>query len=288
MKSQASLTFLSCGLALSHSLRCCSVMVQSQGGKLPQTSPQPAWREQLEGIKKMRAKKQAQVDINGAKAIKERSSGTPQEIRFQVLLSAMLSAQTRDEVTAAALVGLQELTRSYGKLSPVTLLEPSEEEVATAIKRVSFYNRKAKHMREVCRILLSTGEEDWDIPNTTEGLMSLPGVGPKMTYLVMDLAWGKCEGICVDTHVHRIAGKLGWVSQQSHNQQEFALFTGPAPTPEHTRKALEAWLPRELWPAINPLLVGHGQGACKAIGPRCGDCTISSICPSSELPLKTS
>jgi len=86
-----------------------------------------------------------------------------------------------------------------------------------------------------------------DIPSTIEGLVSLPGVGPKMAYLCMSAAWGRDEGIGVDVHVHRITNLWGW-----HKTK----------TPEETRITLEAWLPRDKWHDINHLLVGFGQTWC--------------------------
>lgn len=98
--------------------------------------------------------------------------------------------------------------------------------------------------------------------------MSLPGVGPKMAYLTMSAAWGKDLGIGVDVHVHRITNLWGW-----HKTQ----------TPEQTRKALEAWLPREKWHDVNNLLVGFGQTVCLPVGRKCGACKLGvrGLCPSS-------
>jgi len=107
---------------------------------------------------------------------------------------------------------------------------------------------------------------DSDIPNTVEDLCKLKGVGPKMAYLCMSSAWGKVVGIGVDTHVHRIAARLGWTEKE-------------AKTAEATRKGLEAWLPKESWREINMLLVGFGQQICLPVGPKCGDCLNQQICP---------
>lgn len=88
---------------------------------------------------------------------------------------------------------------------------------------------KAKHLKQTAKVLLE--KYDGDIPDSVEGLCSLPGVGPKMAYLAMSCGWGHTVGIGVDTHVHRISNRLGWLP-------------APTKTPEQTRKALEAWLPR--------------------------------------------
>ncbi|XP_054921748.1 endonuclease III-like protein 1 isoform X2 [Dermacentor andersoni] len=123
---------------------------------------------------------------------------------------------------------------------------------------------KAKHLKQTAKVLLE--KYDGDIPDSVEGLCSLPGVGPKMAYLAMSCGWGHTVGIGVDTHVHRISNRLGWLP-------------APTKTPEQTRKALEAWLPRELWDEVNHLLVGFGQTVCKPVGPKCSTCLNMELCP---------
>jgi endonuclease-3 len=112
-----------------------------------------------------------------------------------------------------------------------------------------------------------------DIPDTIEGLMSLPGVGPKMAHLCMsaDNGWGRVEGIGVDVHVHRITNLWGW--QQPATK-----------TPEDTRLALQSWLPKDRWKEINWLLVGLGQAVCLPIGRKCGDCELGlrGLCKAAE------
>merc|ERR1712137_1096822 len=101
---------------------------------------------------------------------------------------------------------------------------------------------KAKHLRAAAKLCLA--DHGGRIPTTLEGLMSLPGVGPKMAHLTLHAAFNAQEGLCIDTHVHRIANALGWIQTD---------------TPEATRIALESWLPRRVWSQFNPLLVGLGQ-----------------------------
>jgi endonuclease-3 len=112
-----------------------------------------------------------------------------------------------------------------------------------------------------------------DIPDTIAGLVSLPGVGPKMAHLCMSASdgWDRVEGIGVDVHVHRITNLWGWQSPPSKN-------------PEETRAALESWLPRDRWKEINWLLVGFGQKVCLPIGRRCGECEVglAGLCKSAE------
>jgi endonuclease-3 len=126
------------------------------------------------------------------------------------------------------------------------------------IGKVGFHNNKTKFIKQVARIL----KDDYgsDIPNTVEGLVALPGVGPKMAYLCMSAAWGVDEGIGVDVHVHRITNLWGW-----HKTK----------TPEETRAWLEGWLPKDKWHEINKMLVGLGQTVCLPVGRRCGECDLA-------------
>lgn len=178
----------------------------------------------------------------------------------------MLSSQTKDQITYDAMKRLKERTES---LTPVNLLKLSDFELEDLLKPVSFYKTKAKHMKIASQMLVE--QYDCDIPNTIEGLLKLPGVGKKMAYLAMTTAWHKVEGIGVDTHVHRIANWLKWVEK-------------PTKSPEDTRVALEAWLPRELWNEINHLLVGFGQTVCTAKNPGCETCDNADICPARVVP----
>jgi len=158
----------------------------------------------------------------------------------------MLSSQTKDEVTAKATNQLQKLP-----LDIDTILSTSEERISELIYPVSFYKvnfffyfflfdfineinyfncqRKASYIKRTAAILKDLFNKD--IPNSVEELCKLPGVGPKMAYIAMSVAWNENVGIGVDTHVHRISNRLGWTKI-------------PTKTPEHTRKALEEWLPR--------------------------------------------
>ena len=137
---------------------------------------------------------------------------------------------------------------------------------------MGFHNLKTKYIKQTAEIL----RDKWnsDIPDTIEGLVSLPGVGPKMAYLTMSAAWGRTEGIGVDVHVHRITNLWGW-----HKTQQ----------PEQTRAALESWLPKDKWHDINNLLVGFGQTICLPVGRKCGDCKLADrgLCPSAVVAKRT-
>jgi len=93
-----------------------------------------------------------------------------------------------------------------------------------------------------------------------------------MAHLVMSIAWKNTQGICVDTHVHRISNRLGWVFREGTKQK--------TTTPEQTRMSLEKWLPKDEWEPINPLLVGFGQTICTPLRPKCDMCGINNLCPS--------
>ncbi|XP_012570442.1 endonuclease III homolog 1, chloroplastic-like isoform X2 [Cicer arietinum] len=219
------------------------------------------WENVLEGIRKMRcsdAEATGDREDDDILPLKER--------RFAVLASSLLSSQTKEHVTRGATHRL----RQNGLLTANALNKADEETIKKLIYPVGFYIRKASNLKKIAHICLT--KYDGDIPNSIEELLSLPGVGPKIAHLVMIIGWNNVQGICVDTHVHRICNRLGWVSR-SGTKQRTSL-------PEETRKALQRWLPREEWVAINPLLVGFGRTICTAMRPRCGECGVSRFCPS--------
>lgn len=133
---------------------------------------------------------------------------------------------------------------------------------------ISNPQNKAKFLVRTCAILLT--DFRGEIPNTIAELIKLPGVGPKMAHICMNAAWGIVTGIGVDTHVHRISNRLGWVPSTTKE-------------PEKTRQALEKWLPREHWDEINVILVGFGQTTCTPTKPKCGTCSLTKLCPSCTL-----
>lgn len=138
----------------------------------------------------------------------------------------MLSSQTKDEITAKA---MESLRAKVNPLSVENVFSISEDEIGKLIYPVGFWKTKAKHIVKSTQILKEN--YDGDIPNTIEGLCKLSGVGPKMAYIAMSVAWKNTVGIGVDTHVHRISNRLGWTRKQTKS-------------PEATRKELEDWLPR--------------------------------------------
>uniref|UniRef100_A0A0B7A6W1 Endonuclease III homolog n=1 Tax=Arion vulgaris TaxID=1028688 RepID=A0A0B7A6W1_9EUPU len=223
----------------------------------------PLWQEQLANIMEMRKKRDAPVDTMGCSVISD-ASATPKDYRYQVLLSLMLSSQTKDQVTSGAMGRL----RQHG-CNINNILSTSDDELGKLIYPVGFWKKKVIYIKKTSAVLVS--DFGGDIPDTIKDLCSLPGVGPKMAHLVMKCAWNTVTGIGVDTHVHRISNRLCWLQK-------------PTKDPEATRKALEDWLPRNHWSDINELLVGFGQQICLPVKPNCGTCLNRFICPSSTIP----
>ena len=186
----------------------------------------------------------------------EKISEDSQEDPFEVLIATMLSAQTRDAVTAAASGRLFRVART-----PRTLAKLTVKQIERLIYPVSFYRHKAKHVKETCRLLVE--RFGGRVPATMEELLTLPGVGRKTANLVLILSHASRENICVDTHVHRISNRLGWVRTR---------------TPEETEQALYAGTDQRWWPYINLYLVTWGQNVCRPVYQRCGECVIRARC----------
>ncbi|XP_059271644.1 endonuclease III-like protein 1 isoform X3 [Mustela nigripes] len=236
---------------------------KGEGAKLPEAPgwEPPDWQQQLVNIRTMRSGKDAPVDQLGAEHCYD-PSAPPKVRRYQVLLSLMLSSQTKDQVTAGAM----ERLRARG-LTVDSILQTDDSTLGALIYPVGFWRSKVKFIKQTSAILQQ--RYGGDIPSSVAELVALPGVGPKMAHLAMAVAWGAVSGIAVDTHVHRIANRLGWTKTATKS-------------PEKTRAALEAWLPRELWSEINGLLVGFGQQTCLPVRPRCHTCLNRSLCPAAQ------
>jgi endonuclease-3 len=220
------------------------------------------WKEMFDLVKESRlANPTAPVDTMGCERLAD-PNASERDQRFQTLISLMLSSQTKDQVTAAAIRTMQRDLPGGLTLESILAVEP--EKLNELIGKVGFHNTKTKNIKKTAEILRDTW--DSDIPDSAEGLISLPGVGPKMAYLTLSAGWGRTEGIGVDVHVHRITNLWNWHKTKG---------------PEETRVTLEAWLPKEHWHEINWLLVGHGQTICLPVGRKCGDCVLgaSGLCP---------
>jgi len=174
---------------------------------------------------------------------------------FKILISTIISARTKDEVTGPATERLFALADSPEEMSRL-----SEERIEKAIFPAGFYHTKARAIRKASKELVERFGSR--VPDTIEELLTLPGVGRKTANLVMTLTHNKA-GICVDTHVHRITNRWGYVTTKM---------------PHETEIALRAKLPRKHWITINTILVMHGQNICKPISPICSRCPVIKYC----------
>jgi endonuclease-3 len=187
----------------------------------------------------------------------EKIAQEQEEDPFQVLIATMLSAQTRDAVTAEASSRLFGVART-----PRTMARLTVKEIERLIYPVSFYRNKAVHVKRTCeQIMIRFAGR---VPDTMEQLLTLPGVGRKTANLVLILAHRSAKNICVDTHVHRISNRLGWVQTRTPDQTEHALYAATA---------------RRWWPIINLYLVTWGQNVCRPVYPLCGSCVVADLCP---------
>jgi endonuclease-3 len=175
---------------------------------------------------------------------------------YRTLVACLISLRTKDQVTDAAASRLFARART-----PRGLLKLSPRAIEKLIYPACFYRVKARTLHAVSRELLE--RFDGRVPDTIDALLTLPGVGRKTANLVVSQAYGK-PGICVDTHVHRISNRLGWVTTRD---------------PHGTEEALRRVLPRRLWIPINEILVRHGQQICKPISPVCSACPVDDDCP---------
>jgi len=186
----------------------------------------------------------------------EKISEDNQEDPFHVLIGTLLSARTQDRTTAAASARLFKAART-----PRTMAALSVKQIERLIYPVSFYRNKARHVKAACRILVD--RFGGRVPSTMEELLMLPGVGRKTANLVLILSFDSLKNICVDTHVHRISNRLGWVRTR---------------TPEETEQALYRATNSRWWPYINLYLVTWGQNVCRPLSPRCSVCAIRRYC----------
>ncbi len=174
---------------------------------------------------------------------------------FHVLFSTMISLRTKDNVTLEASKRLFKNADTPEKLSGL-----SEETIEKLIYPAGFYKTKAKNIKKTAQILISHFNSK--VPKTMDELLTLPGVGRKTANLIRNLGYN-LNGICVDTHVHRISKRTGWISTSN---------------PEETEYALMKILPEKYWISINELLVMFGQTLCKPISPFCSKCPIPEHC----------
>jgi endonuclease-3 len=179
---------------------------------------------------------------------------------FKILISTILSSRTKDETTK------QASQRLFLKVkNPNDLIKLSIKEIEKLIYPVGFYRVKARNLKKLAEVLIK--DYNGKVPNSIDELVKLPGVGRKTANLVVTLGFNK-YGICVDTHVHRIVNRWGYIKTK---------------TPEETEYALRKKLPRNYWRKINSLLVVFGQNICTPIFPKCSSCNLNNICPKNNV-----
>lgn len=183
-------------------------------------------------------------------AVKENNSDP-----FLILIATILSLRTRDQVTREAFSKLHKKVKNVHDL-----LKIDEGELEEIIHPVGFYRNKVKTLKEIARIL--TQKFGGKVPDNLEELLSIKGVGRKTANLVLIEGFNK-DGICVDTHVHRILNWWGYVKTK---------------TPDETEMALRKKLPKKWWKEINAILVTFGQNLCKPVAPRCNLCPVNHLC----------
>jgi endonuclease-3 len=173
---------------------------------------------------------------------------------FRTLIGTILSARSRDEMTD---VITEALFKRFP--TPRALARAERRAVEKILKPIGFYRTKASYVMETARMVEAAGGR---IPRTIDGLMEYPGVGRKVANCVLVYAFGR-QAIPVDTHVHRVSNRMGWMKTR---------------TPEETERQLTALVPQRLWPVINEALVAHGKAVCKPIGPTCDTCPVHRFC----------
>jgi endonuclease-3 len=173
---------------------------------------------------------------------------------FRTLIGTILSARSRDEMTDV-------ITEALFRRFPTSraLARADRRVVEKILKPIGFYRTKASYVMETARMVEAAGGR---IPRTIEGLLEFPGVGRKVANCVLVYAFGQ-QAIPVDTHVHRVSNRMGWMKTR---------------TPEETERRLVSLVPRRLWPVINEALVAHGKAICRPVGPRCPECPVRRHC----------
>ncbi len=177
------------------------------------------------------------------------------ESPFRVLISCILSLRTQDATTAKASHRLFAAADS-----PQAMVKLTAKKIEKLIYPVGFYKTKAKNIRDMCQVIID--QYQGKVPNEIDELLKFKGVGRKTANLVVTLGYNK-PGICVDTHVHRISNRWGYVKTK---------------TPEKTESALRDKLPKQFWIEYNNLLVNFGQHLCRPISPVCSQCPVKKYC----------
>ncbi len=181
---------------------------------------------------------------------------------YQLLIAVILSAQTTDANVNKATPALFERFPT-----PADLAEGTQEEVEGYVRTLGFFHQKAKNIIRTCQLIVS--EFGGEVPRTMEDLTSLPGVARKTANIVLGEAFGVVEGIAVDTHVFRLAHRMGLSEQMDQDKVE---------------RDLMAAFPESHWHRVNYDLINHGRAICTAKRPACGACFLSDVCPTAFVP----
>ena len=218
------------------------------------------FEKDFEKIIKMREETPALVDTQGlSSCIDICNSKDKKLMKFQGLVSLMLSPQTKDNITYETTKKLIE----YG-LNIDNILKISEKELVELIFKVSFHNVKAKNIKKLAEKLRE--EYNDDAPETLDEIVKFPGIGRKIGLLYLKECCQKTKGVAVDTHIHKIANRLKWVNNTKD--------------PNKTSIELEKIVDEKYWDEINGILVGFGQEICKSVKPLCdSSCTLTDNCP---------
>ena len=177
---------------------------------------------------------------------------------FELLVAVMLSAQSTDERVNQV---TKTLFKKYRK--PEDYVKVDLEELERDIRPTGYYRNKARNLKKCCEILVE--KYNSEVPRSLEELIKLPGVGRKTANMVLSNAYGIVEGIAVDTHVRRVARRLGLTRHTD---------------PEKIELDLMEKIPKEKWARITDLLIFHGRRVCSARKPKCSTCVLNKLCPS--------
>lgn len=194
--------------------------------------------------------------VSGMVLLEEIQNPNASDNPFRILISTVLSVRNKDEATHEATTSLFNVYSTPEQISEAPL-----EEIEVLIRKSGMYKTKALRIKEISKILLE--KFNGQVPTTYDELITLPGVGPKVANCVIVYAF-KEPAIPVDTHVHRISNRIGWVKTSK---------------PEETEKALKEFFPVEVWGDLNWSIVLFGKQICKPIGPKCDNCPINATCP---------
>ncbi len=175
--------------------------------------------------------------------------------KFEVLISTILSARSKDETTIPV---CQELFKKYN--TPKKLANAGKKKVEKIIKKTGFYKNKTKYIINTAKLILK--QHKGKVPDNMEDLLTLPGVGRKVAGCVLIYAHSK-DAIPVDTHVHRVSNRLGWVKTKY---------------PEGTEQELMSLVPKKQWQIVNEVFVVHGKTICNPITPKCSKCPVEKYC----------